>query len=160
MSMSPSTALMVAQGSAAAADAVGAYGAAAGRRRTAKLNAALADVQASDALNRANTEAAKVQAAGQRGRGSVRAQVAGSGFTTGVGTAAGLEGVPEFIANLDAAAIRENGRREALGYSTQAEFLRIQSDSENPWANAAGSLIGSAGRVSSYWYDRKQPKAK
>lgn len=157
MSMSPSTALMIAQGSSGVIDAYSAYSSASTAKRTAKLNAAMSDIQASDALNRANTEAAKAQARGQRGSASVRAQTAGSGFTVGVGTAASLEAGAEFIANLDAAAIRETGRREALGYQTQAEFQRAEADSISPWANAAGSLIGSAARVGGYWYDRRNP---
>lgn len=157
MSMSPSTALMVAQGSAGLTEAASAYSSAATARRAAKLDAALLDIQASDALNRANTEAAKEQARGQRRAGSVRAQTAGSGFTVGKGTAADLEDAAEFVALLDASAIRESGRREALGYSTQAEFNRAEADSINPWANAAGSLVGSASRVASYWNDRRNP---
>lgn len=160
MSMSPATALMVAQGASSVTEAYSAYSTASSAKRTAKLNAALLDVQASDALNRANTEAAKAQAAGQRGAARVRSQTAGSGFTVGVGTAADLEDAAEFIAALDASAIRESGRREALGYSTQAEFSRAEAASINPWANAAGSLIGSASRVGGYWYDRRNPPKK
>lgn len=160
MSMSPATALMVAQGAQGVTEAHGAYSSSAARRRTAQLDAALLDVQASDALNRANTEAAKEQARGQRARGTVRAQTAGSGFTTGVGTAADIEDAAEFISQLDAAAIRESGRREALGYRTQAEFRRAEADSASPWADAAGSLIGSAARVGGYWYERSRPKTK
>ncbi|MET0657600.1 MAG: hypothetical protein ABW110_05515 [Steroidobacteraceae bacterium] len=115
------------------------------------------DIQASDARNRANTEAAKRQASGQRGTGKVKAQVAGSGFSVGKGTAADLESVPEFIANLDAAAIRENGRRESLGYETQAEFKRNEADAETPWANASMTAIGGAARAGEYWYNRRNP---
>ena len=157
MSMSPSTALQVAQVSSLALDTYGAYSSAAQARRAARLDAAMLDTQASDARNRANSEAAKVQAAGQRGAAKVRAQVAGSGFTVGVGTAADIEAVPEFIAALDAAAIRESGRRESLGYETQAAFRRAEGDAANPWGNAAATLIGGAARVREYWYNRRNP---
>lgn len=154
MSMSPTTALMIAQGASAGIEAYSAYSSAANARRAAKLDAAMLDVQASDALNRANTDAAKVQGRAQRAAGKARAQAAGSGFTTGVGTAGDLEGAAEFIAALEAAAIRESGRREALGYETQAAFKRAEAGSISPWANATGSLIGSAARIGGYWYDR------
>jgi hypothetical protein len=158
MSLSAQQALAVVQGTSGALDAFGAYRSASSARRTAQLDAALLDVQASDALNRGNTEAAIEQARGQKRAAGVRAQAAGSGFSVGVGTAADLEDAAEFMSLLDASAIRESGRREALGYSTQAEFRRAEADSINPWADAAGSLIGSASRVASYWYDRKAPK--
>lgn len=74
MSMSPTTALMIAQGVSAGVEAYSAYSSAANARRAAKLDAAMLDVQASDALNRANTDAAKVQGRAQRAAGKARAQ--------------------------------------------------------------------------------------
>lgn len=154
--ITPEMALQGMQATAAATSAFGAYSSARAARTQARVNAMMADVAAQDAMNRAATEAAKAGTRGLRRSASIRAQAAGSGFTAGVGTAGQLEGAARFLADLDAATIRESGRREALGHSTKAAFSRAQAGSLSPWADAAGSLIGSAAKYGAYWADRKK----
>ncbi len=153
--ITPEMALFTMQATSAASDAVSKYSSARAARTQARVDASLADVEASDALNRAATDAARVQARGRRNAGSVRSQAAGSGFTTGAGTAADMESAAEFLAGLDAATIREQGRREALGHETRAAMSRAEAKSISPWADATGSLIGGASKVAGYWLERK-----
>lgn len=154
--ITPELALQGLQATAAASDAFGSYSAARAARSQALTDAMLAEVAAADAMNRAATEAAGVQAKGIRRAATSRAQAAGSGFTTGVGTAGAVEGAGRFFAELEAAAIRERGRREALGEQTAAGFARAKAKSISPWADAAGSLLGSAAKVGEYWARRKE----
>jgi hypothetical protein len=151
-------ALMGLQATSAASSAVGAYSSARAARTQGRINAMMAEVEAADALSRSASEAAKVQSKGRRAAGRSRAEAAGSGFTTGVGTAGNIESSVQFLADLDAAAIRESGRREAVGYQTQAAFSRAQAGSVSPWADAGGSLVGSAAKVGGYWAERRRPK--
>lgn len=132
-SVTPEMAMLTLQATSAIGDAVNSYGSAKRAQSQARLNAAMADIEASDIEQRGRTEAAAIQGRGQRGTAKVRAQTAASGFTVGAGTAGDLEGVPEFIANLDAATIRENASREALGVRTNAALGRTQADSVSPW---------------------------
>lgn len=152
--INPQTALQIAQGTQVAVEGASAYMDAKAARDALALEAKFAEVKAQDSRFRANAEAAKTTAAGQRGSASVRAQVAGSGFTVGVGTAGDLEGTPAFLAALDAATIRENGRRETLAHQTDAAQRRAGASSISPWANGAMTLAGGASRVASYWYER------
>lgn len=153
--ISPQLALQIAQGTQVAVEGAAAYMDADASRAALRLEAKLADTRAEDSRFRANAEAVKTEGAGKRGSASVRSQVAGSGFTVGVGTAADMEGTPAYLAALDAATIRENGRREALGHQTDAAMKRAGADSISPWGNAAMTMAGGATRLASKWYEKK-----
>lgn len=142
---------LIAGASQGLTDSIASYGEAAAARSQLRLEAKFEDAQANDARYRANLEAARLIGKGDRGRATARAQVAASGFATGVGTAADLESTPAFIAAMDAATIRENGRREAYTRKTGADLKRVAAGSISPWGNAARTAVGSAGKVAARW---------
>ncbi len=157
--ISPETAQMISdlgtRSAGVVADASAAYGDAATARSSFQNAAILADAKAADAQNRAATEAAAMTAKGNKASATVQTQVANSGFTVGVGTAAAVEGTPAYIAALDAATIRENGRRESLGYQSEAGQDRARAKGISPWGNALGTAIGGAAKVAAYWAQKK-----
>lgn len=89
-------------------------------------NAALADLQAQDAIARGGV------AGNQRGLqvrqdvGTARAALAGQGVNLDVGTAVDVQSGIARLGALDIATIRNNAAREAWGYTTQAGDLRFR----------------------------------
>lgn len=143
----PLTAGFVAlSGASTLADATSAYSSAYSARSQAKVNAMVATTEAEDARKRGNSEAAKVESKAKRQAGAIKSQIAGSGFTTGVGTAKDLEGSAELIGQLDAYTIRENARKETLSHQLEALGARTTADSINPGQAAFSTLIGGAAK--------------
>ncbi|MGE0367056.1 MAG: hypothetical protein AB7Q00_15110 [Phycisphaerales bacterium] len=143
----PATASFVALGASGGADAASAYANAYSLRSQAKVNAMIATAEAQDARKRGNTAAAVAESKSKRQAAGVKSQIAGSGFTVGVGTATDLEGATELIGKLDAYTIRENARKETLSHQLAALGARTQADSIRPGQQAFSTLIGSAAKA-------------
>lgn len=141
------------EGAAAGSNVVNSYNAARLQRTAAMYNAEAADAMAADAKSRGGTASARQLARTSRAVGRVRAQIAGRGFTTGAGTAGDLEDATDFIGRLDAATIRANARREALGHQLGASGSRLRASSYSPTGAAVGTAIGEASRVHRRWYE-------
>lgn len=89
-------------------------------------DAAVADLQAQDAIAR-GTEAELRYRRGVRGTvGSQRAALAAQGVDLAGGSAADVQAETTLLGELDALTIRNNARREAWGFQVQATDLRAR----------------------------------
>lgn len=119
----------------------------------ADYNAAVASVQAEDAVARGAQEESRFRT-GVRGLiGSQRAGFAGGNIDVGFGSAVDVQADSAFLGELDALTIRTNAAREAWGYKVQAEDLHKRADiarktgvmvAETGRANATSAYIGGA----------------
>lgn len=91
-------------------------------------NAAVAELQAKDALDRGTQEEQRFRA-GVRGIiGAQRAGFAASNIDVGFGSALDVQADAAELGELDALTIRTNAAREAWGYKVEAEDLRKQAE--------------------------------
>ena len=83
----------------------------------------LARAQAADAIARGSAEAAQRVAQAKQEAGAQRAGYAAQGVNVGTGSAAATQASTGFLGALDAATIRANAYREALGFRmTEADY--------------------------------------
>lgn len=119
-------------------------------------NAAVADLQASDAIARGAEEENRFRA-GVRGIvGAQRAGFAAGNVDVGFGSALDVQADAAYLGELDALTIRTNAAREAWGYKVEAEDLRRRGQitrKEGKNAELAGreqrlqSRIGAASTI-------------
>jgi len=108
----------------------------------ADFNAAVAGVQAEDAVARGAEEESRFRA-GVRGMvGSQRAGFAAGNIDVGYGSAADVQADTAFLGELDALTIRTNAAREAWGYKVQAEDLHKRA----AIARKTGVMLEATGR--------------
>lgn len=106
-------------------------------------NAAVADLQATDAVQRAQQQEAKFRS-GVRGLiGSQTASAAADNISVSSGSAVDVRADSAFLGELDALEIRVNGAREAWGYRVQAQDLRTRAGI----TRRAGADAAAAGRI-------------
>lgn len=86
-------------------------------------NAAIARLQASDAIARGDLSAGQRATAGRVQGGQAVAAFSGQGVDVSVGTPTDVGANNENLTALDIATIKNNAAREAWGYTTQAESL-------------------------------------
>lgn len=157
-------AALVAMGVSAAVNAVGqikAGGAAedAGKAQQAAAeseaqlsdyNAAVADLQATDAVTRGTQQENRFRV-GVRGLiGSQRAAFAGNNVDVGYGSTVDVQADAARLGEFDALQIRTNAAREAWGYKVQATDLRARAAIQRKeGANAA--LAGQVAHGAAYW---------
>lgn len=113
-------------------------------------NAAIADLQAADVLERGKEEESRFRA-GVRGLiGTQRAGFAGQGVDVSFGSAVDVQADAAHLGELDAQALRSNAQREAWGFKVQAEDLRRGGGiarKEAAAAREAGKAAAAGGRV-------------
>lgn len=155
---------MVAQGVSAyqgseARKAAGEYDAA-----VARNNAQVSKWKASDAEDRATTQAMNIGRQVNDTRGKQAAALAANGLDLGFGSTAGSLAKTDYFGLMDQKTAIENGNKEAWGYrqqasdyATQAAWSSRKASSENPFLSAGMSLLGSAGSVADKW--SKTPSA-
>jgi len=106
------------------------------------FNAAVADVQAEDAVARGAEEESRFRA-GVRGMiGKQRAGFAAANIDVGYGSSVDVQADTAFLGELDALTIQTNAAREAWGYKVQAEDLRKRADI----ARKTGVMLEATGR--------------
>jgi hypothetical protein len=105
-------------------------------------NAGVADLQAQDALDRGAEEEHRFRQGVDVLIGSQRAGIAAGNIDVGFGSALDVTHDAAFLGNLDALTIRNNAKREAWGFSRQAEDLRKRA----VIARKTGVYLESAGR--------------
>lgn len=93
-------------------------------RRLGDYNAAAAETQARDALQRGAEDESSFRQQVKTLIGSQRAGFAGQGVDVGVGSPVDVQADAAFLGELDARRIRTNAEREAWGYRVQAENAR------------------------------------
>lgn len=110
-----------------------------------RANAAIADNAAGDATDRGNIASGRAQIRGSMLEGHQAAQYASSGVDSQSGTAADVQGGTGGMTALEAAILKNNAQREALGYEKQAENFRRQADDQDAagtWGMITGGLSG------------------
>jgi capsid protein len=130
------------------------------RRRQFQIQGVQAIQRAADALSRGGNAAARALGEGDRLKGSQIASTAGRNLEIGVGTAAQIVGATDLIASIDALTIRENARREARGYLTEAYNASEGIESTSATPAVVGTLIGTGGQFAESLYRRRtRPEA-
>jgi hypothetical protein len=121
-------------------------------------NAQVAEGQAQDATLRGELDAQRQQQATRGVIGSQRAGFAGAGVDVGVGSAVDVQADAAFLGELDVQTIRENARREALGFRQEKEratrrgrYARASGQAAQTASRfeAAGSVLGGAAQGTS-----------
>ena len=124
-------------------------------------NASLADAQAQDAIRRGDQAASDedVRAAQLAGAQTVAGAAAGLDISSG-GSVQDVMASDRRLSMIDQTTLRQNARREAWGFQTQAAGYRTQGQ----WARAAGAnraaglrtgatstLLSGAGQLANLW---------
>jgi hypothetical protein len=119
----------------------------AGEAKTARENAYLARLAASDVERRAGQDAGRARTAGTQVIAEQRAAFGASGVDGSSGSPLALMADSRLMSELDALTIRNNAAREAWGLRTQARQLATRArqinDSRGP--AALGTLLGAGG---------------
>lgn len=97
-------------------------------------NAAQADLQAEDSLIRGRQDESAARRSARSLVGSQRAAFAAQGLDLTTGSPQDVVQNDAALGELDALTIRNNAKRESMGFRTQAEGYRMQGD----WARRAG----------------------
>lgn len=115
----------------------------------AEYNAAVADLQADDAIARGLEEENQFRV-GVRGMiGRQRASIAAGNIDVGFGSAVDVQADAAFLGELDALTIKTNAAREAWGFKVQSEDLRRHAEiarQEGAYAAESGVTVGRAQR--------------
>lgn len=167
------SASLIGQVGGAATSAIGSYFGAATNKinlqsqaDTAESNARIAELGAQSALMQGQQQVGALTLKAGQIKGSQRASLAANGVDLGVGSAAEIQASTDIMKEIDANTLTANAVRSAWGYRTQAvnfenEALtkRATAGAISPFGSAAGSLLGSAGSVSSSWYALNKSRA-
>lgn len=117
-------------------------------------NAAVAELQADDAIDRGAEQEARFRTMVRASIGSQRVGFAASNIDVNFGSAVDVQADAAMLGELDALTIRTNAAREAWGYKVQAEDYRKRADisrKEGVYLEKAGgaartsAYIGAAG---------------
>ena len=113
-------------------------------QKAANMQADLLEMQARDAIERGEFEAAKRRRGTKRLLGGQRALMAAQGLDLSVGTPADLQTETETIGALDALMIKTNAAREAWGFRGQAAMTRYEGRIRRRAANlqAFNTMLG------------------
>lgn len=87
-------------------------------------NANVAELQATDAIERGREQESRFRAGVKQLIGAQRAEIGASGTDVGFGSAIDVQEDQAFLGELDALTIRTNAAREAWGYKVQAADTR------------------------------------
>jgi hypothetical protein len=120
----------------------------------ARNNATMAGYAAEDAANRGAREIEQSNQKARALRGEQEVRLASNGLDLSSGSALSLLQDTDWMMAQDAGTIRTNAAREAWGYnveksnnlSSSANYKQAAKNTK-PWQAAAGSLLGSAGKV-------------
>lgn len=109
------------------------------------LNAAQADAQAKDALARGEQAEAVYRQGTKQLVSSQIASAGAQGLALDKGSVVDLREETAYLGELDALTIRNNARREALGYRQQAQNLRLSAQlTRLGGQNAKGAAYGAS----------------
>ncbi len=113
------------------------------------INAKYSDMAASDAITRGDKESANYTKKVNQTAGSQRASMAAQGIDVGSGDAADIVAQTHQVGAMDAATIRSNAFREALGFKQQAFVSRFQGNNARNagYGNANMTLMGGGMRA-------------
>lgn len=124
----------------------------------ARSNAQLAEWQAQDAITRGITTKQNIEIKGAKLEGTQRAIFGARNVATNEGSALNILADTQFGTTRDANIATDNANKEAwalrnqaLGYSSNASFLKSRADAENP----ALTALTTGGKVAASWYATK-----
>jgi hypothetical protein len=129
-----------------ALDVIGQLKAGAAQKELAEFNARMAEQRAADAVARGAEDEGRFRAGVRTLIGQQRAGFAAQNVDVGIGSAVDVTADAAFLGELDALTVRNNARREAWGYSVEAENFRrggSAASSAAKWG-AAESILGGA----------------
>lgn len=116
--------------------------------QASRYNAAIADLNATimrnaslDATARGVTAAGRALTRGGQVMGAATAQAGGSGVSVSSPSVQGVLATTKSISEIDAATIKNNALREALGYETKA--LSYQTEAEQARRAGSSALLGT-----------------
>lgn len=145
---------LVATAAAGTAQAYGQYQQGQAAKQMANYNATMSEYAARDAQRRGEEEAIAVQRKAAGLKGAQRAAMAAKGLDIGVGTQADILDQTDFFAESDVNTTRFNAAREAWGMRARGDLQRYEGRmaARNANMQAAGTLLGTAGKVAGKWY--------
>ncbi len=146
------------QGEAEERAGLAAQRAAESQAQLAEYNAAVADLQAKDALQRGDLDAQRYRSRTRVLVGEQRAGIAAGNIDVGYGSAVDVQADATFLGELDALTVRTNAAREAWGYRVEAEDLRTRAEIARQ-EGAAAAEAGRFGRQAAYEYGKGQRSA-
>lgn len=121
--------------------------------KAGRRNAKLAEDAASDALQRGEEDAGRIQMQGDALESQQRVGFAGQGVDVTLGSAARTQEDTASLTAMDVETVRNNAQREAWGLERQADNMRAEAAAASKGGNlalaagiigGAGSLIGAA----------------
>lgn len=127
-----------------------------GAQELANAEAGFLDAQAGDAIERGQQEEQRHRSAVSKLKGSQRARLAAQGIDINSGSAADLQMETEILGEIDARTIRSNARREAWGFTTQADLVRrggsnmaagYRNEAASVRNQSFGTLLTGAARI-------------
>lgn len=127
--------------------------------KVAKKNAAIAEVQAKDAMLRGENAEQVTRTKTANLKGTQRASLAARGIDLGEGSALNILTDTDFMGERDALLVHDNANKEVWGlrntaqnYTDNAMLLDWRAQQQSPAGDAFGTLLTGAGRVASSWY--------
>ena len=124
-----------------------------------RINAQIAETNAQATLLAGQRAQQNVRLRTARLKSSQRVGMAANGIDLGSDTAVNVLTTTDVMGEIDANTVEVNAIRAAFGYRTQgvndmntARLTDATAQSISPFGSAAGSLIGSAGKVADGWY--------
>lgn len=129
------------------------------QKMVGQSNAHLAQIQASDAIDRGNLAAEHNQDKTRQLVGAQRASMAAQGVDVNTGSAANLQSDSETLGALDSMTLRNNAIREAYGYKVQSindtfsgNFSQVAANAEASDTLLTGGMnaIGDFGKAGYY----------
>lgn len=126
----------------------------------AGVNARIAELGAQSELMKGERQVGALTMKAGQVKSSQRAAMAANGIDLGEGSAAEIQASTDIMKEIDVNTLQANAVRSAWGirtqvsnYQNEALMARAGADSISPFASAATSMLGSAGGVSSSWYN-------
>lgn len=115
----------------------------------------MAKMQADDALERGDSEAARVRKQGKQVVGAQRAMMAAQGLDLSSGTAQDLQTESYLTSADDALRVKNNAYREAWGYKAEGANKRAQARMESIGAkySARSTLLTGGMQAAAYGYE-------
>ena len=114
----------------------------------AEFNAAVAQRQASDAIDRGNQQIGESRIKGSALASKQQGAYAAAGVDPSVGTASDVVSATHLYADMEGAVARSNAAREAFGYRANAlsQAMQAKLSTEAGQQGALGSILGGAGQ--------------
>lgn len=150
---------LLGQGASAVFGAMGKMQEASAAKNSAEYNAKVANMQAQDAIDRAQRDQEQLGRKIAATRGQQRANMAANGLDLSEGTPADVLAQTDYYGLEDQKTVADNGLREANMYQNRARLYSAQAEGYDPRITGATSLLAGGGQVADKWYQYYGKKA-